>query len=238
TGNLLVHLHALDIAYTAALGNRIGVATLVLLISLIGGRIVPSFTRNWLAKQRPQARMPAPQDRLDVACLLVVVAGLLAWAAFPDAPVSAALTLAAGVAAAVRLSRWRALAAIREPLLFVLHAGYAWVALGLVLLGLNGLFAWAPPAAPIHALTVGAIGTMTLAVMTRATLGHSGRPLVAGLGTWSIYLLVTLAAILRTCAALSAHTALLTSAAGVAWSAAFILFAVLYAPLLIGKKKQ
>jgi len=237
TGNLLVHLHALDVAYTAALGNRIGIATLVLLVSLIGGRIVPSFTRNWLAKQRPQARMPAPQDRLDVACLLVVVVGLVSWAAFPDARATAALTLAAGAAAAVRVSRWRGLATMREPLLFILHVGYAWVALGLVLLGLNGWFAWAPPAAPIHALTVGAIGTMTLAVMTRATLGHSGRPLTAGPGTWSIYLLVTLAAIMRTCAALSPHAALLTSAAGIAWSTAFILFAVLYAPLLIGKKQ-
>jgi uncharacterized protein involved in response to NO len=236
-GNLLVHLHALDIAYTAALGNRIGVATLVLLVSLIGGRIVPSFTRNWLAKQRSQARMPTPQDRVDVACLLVVVAGLMAWAAFPEAAITAVLTLAAGVAAGVRLSRWRGLATMREPLLFILHVGYAWVALGLMLLGLNGLFAWAPPAAPIHALTVGAIGTMTLAVMTRATLGHAGRPLAAGPGTWIIYVLVTLAAILRTCAALSAHAALLTSAAGIAWSAAFILFAVLYAPLLIGKKQ-
>jgi uncharacterized protein involved in response to NO len=234
-GNVLVHLHALDIAYTAALGNRIGVATLIALVALIGGRIVPSFTRNWLAKQRPAIAAPAAHDRLDTVCLLFIVAGLVGWAAFPDAPVTAALTLAAGVAAAIRLSRWRGLATVREPLLFILHAGYGWVSLGLALLGLNGLFAWAPPAAPLHALTVGAIGTMTLAVMTRATLGHSGRPLTAGPGTASIYVLVTLAAILRTCAALSAHAALLTSAAGVAWSAAFILFAVLYTPLLIGR---
>ena len=232
TGNLLVHLHALDIAYTASLGNRVGVATLVLLVSLIGGRIVPSFTRNWLAKRQPKGRMPVQQNRLDVACLLVIVAGLVAWTAFPEAPITAVLTFAAGVAAAVRLSRWRGLATLREPLLFVLHAGYAWVAVGLVLLAAT------PGNAALHALTVGAIGTMTLAVMTRATLGHSGRPLAAGPGTWSIYLLVTLAAILRTCAALSAHTALLTSAAGVAWSAAFILFAVLYGPLLIGNKKS
>ena len=105
-------------------------------------------------------------------------------------------------------------------------------------LGASPVLGLTSSGAVLHALTVGAIGTMTLAVMTRATLGHSGRPLTAGLGTGSIYVLVTLAAILRTCAALSAHTALLTSAAGVAWSAAFILFAVLYAPLLIGKKKS
>lgn len=231
-GNLLVHLHALDIAYTAALGNRVGIATLVALVSLIGGRIVPSFTRNWLAKHRPQLA-PAPNDAFDTGCLLVIVVGLVAWVAFPDTP----LTLAAGIAAAMRLARWRGLATVREPLLFILHVGYAWVAIGLVLLGVDALFAWAPAGAPIHALTVGAIGTMTLAVMTRASLGHTGRPLAAGVGTWSIYLLVTLAAILRVAAPLTGWAAEVTLCAGLAWSGAFGLFAILYAPILIGKRQ-
>ncbi|HEY3074820.1 MAG TPA: NnrS family protein [Burkholderiales bacterium] len=227
-GNTLVHLHALDIAYTAALGNRIGVATLIALISLMGGRIVPSFTRNWLAKERPQVPAPAPHDRVDTACLLVVVAGLVAWVSAPDSQVASAMTVAAGLAAAVRLSRWRGLATVREPLLFILHVGYAWVAIGLLLLGVNGAYA-------LHALTVGAVGTMTLAVMTRASLGHTGRPLAAGPGTVAIYLLITLAAVLRIAAPLS--PAILASLAGLAWSGAFGLFAILYAPLLIGKKQ-
>src|SRR5262249_40855087 len=125
---------------------------------------------------------------------------------------------------------------VREPLLLVLHIGYAWVAIGLALLGLNGLFEWAPPGAPLHALTVGAIGTMTLAVMTRASLGHSGRALSANGGTIAIYVLVTVAALLRVAAPFTFNVAEFTAFAGLAWSAAFGLFAVLYSPVLFGKK--
>jgi uncharacterized protein involved in response to NO len=235
-GNVLVHLHAVDLAYTSALGNRIGIATLVLLISLIGGRIIPSFTRNWLVKNRPEIAVPAPHDVLDTACLLVVVAALVAWVASPATGVSSALAIAGAIGAATRLSRWRGLATLREPLLFVLHVGYAWVAIGLALLGLNGLLEWTPAGAPLHALTVGAIGTMTLAVMTRATLGHSGQPLAAGRGTIAIYLLVTLAALLRVAAPFTFNVAEFTASAGLAWSAAFGLFAILYSPILFGKK--
>ena len=236
-GNALVHLQALDIAYTAALGNRMGIATLIALISLIGGRIVPSFTRNWLARERPQAPVPAPHDRVDTVCLLVVVAALLAWVAAPDTILSAALAIAGGAAAAMRLARWRGWLTLREPLLFILHVGYAWVAIGFLLLGANELWAFAPPGAPVHAFTVGAVGTMTLAVMTRASLGHTGRGLAAGPGTVSIYVLVTLAALLRVAAPISPWPLAATSLAGLAWTAAFALFALLYGPLLIRKKQ-
>lgn len=236
-GNLLVQLHALGIAYTAALGNRIGVATLLLLIALIGGRLVPSFTRNWMAREMPDARPPAPHSALDWACLVLGLCGLAAWVIAPDSPFSFGLEIAGGVALGVRLARWRGLATLREPLLFVLHAGYGWLALGLLLSGINGWTKWLPPGAPLHALTVGAIGTMTLAVMTRATLGHTGRALHAGAGTSAIYLLVAAAALLRIVAPLSAHALALTSLAGCAWSAAFALFAILYGPLLIREKQ-
>ena len=233
-GNVLVHLQALGIAYTADLGNRLGIATLLALIALVGGRIVPSFTRNWLAKARPEVAPPAPVGRIDIACLLAIIAGLAAWIVAPGSSVASALEILAGTAAAFRLSRWRGLATVREPLLFVLHAGYAWLALGLAFLGLNGLFAWAPAGAPLHALTVGAIGTMTLAVMTRATLGHTGRPLSAGAPTVAIYLLVTLAAMLRISAPLSGpDIVVLTSIAGIAWTAAFTVFVLQYGPMLL-----
>ena len=237
-GNLLVQLHALGIASTAALGNRIGVATLLLLIALIGGRLVPSFTRNWMAREMPGARPPAPHSALDWACLVLGLCGLAAWVVAPDSPFSFGLQMTGGAALAVRLARWRGLATVREPLLFVLHAGYGWLAAGLAFAGANGFLGWMPAGAPLHALTVGAIGTMTLAVMTRASLGHCGRALHAGPGTSAIYLLVTLAAALRFAAPLLGGHALLTTAlAGCAWSAAFALFAILYAPLLIGRKQ-
>ena len=175
--------------------------------------------------------------RADVLCLAVTVAGLAAWTAAPQGRLASILAIAGGLAAAARLSRWRGLATVREPLLFVLHVGYAWVAIGLALVGINGLLGFAPPGAPVHALTVGAIGTMTLAVMTRASLGHTGRPLVAGAGTIAIYALVTLAALLRVSAPFTGgYMALLTSLAGIAWIGAFGLFALLYGPILLNRK--
>jgi uncharacterized protein involved in response to NO len=229
TGNLLVHLGALGIANTAELGNRLGIATLLLLISLIGGRIVPSFTRNWLAKNRPQATFSAPAQRLDFVVLVVTAIALAAWVAAPDARITGAATLVAGAAVALRMSRWCGWRTIREPLLLILHIGYGWLALGLCLLGLDRFFALLPPTAGLHALTVGAIGTMTLAVMTRATLGHTGRPLTADLGTQAIYGLVTLAAVLRVLSPLAgASTLSVLWLAGSAWSGAFGLFAILY----------
>ena len=233
-GSLLVHLQAIGLAYTALLGNRLGVATLLMLIALIGGRIVPSFTRNWLAKRRPDGAMPAPSGPIDLAALAVTFAALAAWVASPGGPVMQWLTLAAGLALALRLSRWRGLATLSEPLLFVLHAGYGWLAFGLAALGLSGFAPFLPQSAALHALTVGAIGTMTLAVMTRATLGHSGRALSADRATAAVYLLVTLAALARVAAPLSGGAYLaLTWTAAIAWSCAFLLFVVAYrGPLL------
>jgi uncharacterized protein involved in response to NO len=229
SGSLLVHLHALDLAYTAPLGNRLGVATLLMLITLVGGRIVPSFTRNWLAKNQGAA-MPAPFGPVDVAALVATLAALAAWVTAPAAELTSWLALAAGAALALRLARWRGLATVREPLLFVLHLGYGWLAVGMLLLGARGL----PAASATHALTAGAVGTMTLAVMTRATLGHTGRPLTADAPTIVIYALVTLGAVLRVVAPLAdAHALALTSAAGAAWSAAFLLFSLIYGRYLL-----
>jgi uncharacterized protein involved in response to NO len=214
-GNLLFHLGAYA-------GLRLGLATLLMLIALVGGRIVPSFTRNWLAKSRRGARPPAPESLLDRAALLITLFALAAWAAAAWTPP----LILAGLALAARLARWRGLATWREPLLLVLHAGYAWLALGLVLLGLD-----APGA--LHALTVGAVGTMTLSVMTRASLGHTGRALVADHATCAIYALVTLAAVLRVAGTSLGMPALWLS--GLAWIAAFGLFALHYGRYLVSR---
>jgi uncharacterized protein involved in response to NO len=217
-GNLLFHLGIYA-------GLRLGIATLLMLIALVGGRIVPSFTRNWLAKQGPGTRLPAPEGWLDRAALLVALAALGSWVV---ADLTWPLALA-GAGLGMRLSRWRGLVTVREPLLFILHLGYAWLALGLILLGLE------VPAA-LHALTVGAIGTMTLAVMTRATLGHTGRPLTADAVTRVIYALVTSAAVLRI--ASPYFGALVVSLAGLAWSAAFATFALHYGRFLLGPQRS
>ena len=232
-GNALVHAESLGLAASADLGNRLGIATLLMLISLVGGRIVPSFTRNWLVKALPGAIEPAPFDRFDRAVLVLTALALILWVIVPDASVSAVAAFAAGLALAARLGRWRGGRTWREPLVLILHAGYGWLALGLVLLGLNAFVPLLPPTTALHALTVGAIGTMTLAVMTRAALGHTGHALAAGRGTIAIYALVTLAAALRLLAPSAGSRYLLVLAlAGAAWSGAFGLFALLYAPVL------
>ncbi len=232
-GNLLVHLDALGVADTAELGNRIGVATLLMLIALVGGRIIPSFTRNWLAKNRPEVSPPRPDSRFDRAVLGVTALALVSWAVAPDAVVSAWGTIVAGGAIGLRMSRWRGGKTMREPLLVILHVCYGWLAAGLLLLGLDELFDLLPMTAALHVLTAGAIGTMTLAVMTRASLGHTGRPLVAGSGTKVIYALVTLAALLRVLSPFAgAQMMPILWAAGASWAAAFGLFAILYGRVL------
>lgn len=215
-------------------GNRLGVAVLVMLVSLMGGRLAPSFTRNWLARLAPDSAMPAPFGMLDRSALVITGLALLAWVAAPDAMWTDAAALAAGVLLTARLARWQGWRTGKEPLLLVLHLGYAWIAAGFLLFGVAGLTGWWRPADAIHGLTVGAIGTMILAVMTRATLGHTGRALHAGPGTVAAYGLVSLAALLRLAAPLAGDAMLtLLTLATAAWTAAFALFVALYAgPLL------
>jgi uncharacterized protein involved in response to NO len=229
-GNLFVHLDALGIAETAGLGNRIGIVTLLLLISLVGGRIIPSFTRNWLTKMRPDVAPPAaPEGRFDRVALVITALALAIWAIAPDAAATPWAALVAGIVLALRLSRWRGLRTAREPLLLILHVGYGWLALGLVLLGIDGIYDFLPATAALHALTVGAIGTMTLAVMTRASLDHTGQKLSAGPGTTAIYVLITVAAVLRVLSPLAGEQmTLAVCLAGAAWSGAFGLFVIVY----------
>jgi uncharacterized protein involved in response to NO len=233
-GNLLVHLDALGLANTAELGNRIGIMTVLILISLVGGRIIPSFTRNWLAKFRPQVEAPVPEGCFDLAVMAGTGVALAAWVIVPEATATFWALAAAGIGLALRLSRWRGLHTTREPLMLVLHLGYAWLAFGLLLLALDGIFEIVAPAAALHALTVGAIGTMTLAVMTRASLGHTGHALTAGPVTKTAYLLVTSAAVLRVVSPLAGEqTEDALWLAGAFWTAAFSLFAIFYGRILV-----
>lgn len=228
-GNLLVHLDATGVVATADIGNRLGVATLLMLINLVGGRIVPSFTRNWLVRERPEVPSPALFGALDRVVSALVALTLLCWVLVPDFSIAPWIEVVAGLAVLVRLVRWRAEATWREPIVWVLHLGYGWVAIGFLSLGLNGWLAVLPETTALHALTVGAIGTMTLAVMTRASLGHTGRPLTAGTGTTAIYVLITIAAVLRLVAPLGAQYVSILWLSAVAWSGAFGLFVLLFA---------
>ncbi len=231
--NLLMHLQAAGVLVPAGLGWRLGLAAAIALISVIAGRIVPSFTRNWLA-QRGGARLPKSGGWVDRAALGTLHAGLFGWAADPELRAVGVLLLVAAALNLWRLFRWRGGATLAEPLLLILHVGYFWLTLGTALLGLATLDLGVPASAAIHALTAGAIGTMVLAVMTRATRGHTGRELAADPATGAIYLMVGLAAIFRVAAAFcDALTMPLLVASAIFWIAAFGLFVAWYGPMLI-----
>jgi uncharacterized protein involved in response to NO len=231
--NLLMHLEADGVAVPSGLGWRLGLAAVIVLISVMAGRIVPSFTRNWLAK-RQVVNLPAAPGAIDRAALGVLHAGLFAWVFLPEfQPVGLILLLGATLNL-WRLLRWRGAATAAEPLLLVLHIGYGWLVLGVALLGLAVIDAHLPQSAAIHALTAGAIGTMTLAVMTRATRGHTGRALAADCATTAIYLLVNVAAIVRVAAAIGeTWTMPLFVASAILWIGAFALFVLCYGPMLL-----
>ena len=233
--NALTHADAAGIAATGPLGQRLAIGIVVLLISLVGGRIIPSFTLNWL-KKRGEVRLPARFDVLDRVALGLAAGGLAAWVMAPASGVAGAALVAAGVAALIRLARWRGRLTHVEPLVWSLHLGFAWVAVGLLLTGLGALLPGVPQIAGLHALTAGAMGGMTLAVMTRATLGHTGRPLTADRWTAAIYFLVATAAALRVAAPFAVGIYLpLLWASGLTWSTAFGLFAVRYGRMLLAR---
>jgi uncharacterized protein involved in response to NO len=234
-GNLLFHVEAI-IGADTGYGTRVGIAAAISMIMLVGGRIVPSFTRNWLHRENP-GRLPAPFDSFDVIAMATAIAALAAWVCWPLAMLSGVLLGGAGALQAIRLARWAGHRTVREPLLLVLHVGYAFVPLGFGLGALALLTEDVPVTAAIHAWTVGAVGIMTLAVMTRATLGHTGRQLTTSSATTAIYALVCLAAAARIGAGLGAPIVWLYLAAA-AWIAAFIGFAVTYGSMVVRPKSS
>jgi uncharacterized protein involved in response to NO len=234
-GNVVFHVEVLRNG-SADYGIRIGIGAVILLISLIGGRIVPSFTNKWLTRHNP-GRLPVAFGRFDMAVIGVSALALLAWIAAPDYRAAGALMVLAGILQFVRLARWAGDRTLADRLVLVLHIGYFFVPLGFLLIGASVWVAHVPPGAGIHAWTAGAIGLMTLAVMTRATLGHTGRLLQAGAGTQAIYACVFVAAVLRIVAACIGSDMLLDYA-GAAWIAGFAGFVLLYGPMLAMRKES
>ncbi len=229
--NVAFHLEVIR-SGSASVSLRLTLALVVTLLMVIGGRITPSFTRNWLISRG--ARLPGFFDRLDAAAIAVGVLGLLAWTAFPQAWPTAVILLAAALLQAIRLARWRGLATWREPLLFILHVGFGFVPLGFLTVGVSVLWPdLLAPSAALHAWTAGGVGVMTLAVMTRVSLGHTGRPVTASRATVVIYGLVVLAALLRVLVPLSPDALPQLIASGLLWLLAFIVFVACYGPMLI-----
>lgn len=229
-GNVAFHAEVY-VSGTASYSIRIGIAAVIMLITLVGGRIVPSFTRNWLARQET-GRLPAAFSRFDIASIAVSFISLVLWVALPDSALTGIALIATAVVQFVRLGRWAGDRTTADRLVLVLHVGYAFVPIGFALLGASVLNpSVVPTSAGIHAWTAGAFGLMTLAVMTRASLGHTGQPLTAGWGTQAIYLFALCAAVLRIIASFDGPMTLMEFASA-AWVAAFGGFVLIYGPTL------
>jgi uncharacterized protein involved in response to NO len=214
------------------LGWQLAIALVVILVSLIGGRIIPSFTRNWLVKRGIKAGLPTQPGKFDLVVIGATAVGMLFWLAGPPELISGLVVMAAGALQLVRWARWRGWRTFADPLVLILHVGYLWIPVGLVLLGLS-LAGYVPRSAAIHSLTAGAMATMILAVMTRASLGHTARELKASPLTVVVYVLVTAGALLRVAASLTLiNYNMGIDIAGLAWGSAFLLFLVAYAPVL------
>jgi uncharacterized protein involved in response to NO len=227
------------IDHAPAYGLRLAIAAIVLLIIVIGGRITPGFTSNWLARQGTDTR-PAPLSRFDIGSIAIAAVALVAWIAAPDWYGTAALLLLMTLVQAARLSRWAGERTWREPILLVLHIGYAFVPLGALMLALSILWPqFMTASAALHGWTTGAMGIMTLAVMTRATLGHTGRDVVTLPSTIVIYVAIAGAALARLAAPLLPQLYYeLLLAAGAAWLLAFGLFILVYGPMLAGPRVE
>lgn len=234
--NILFHFYHLT-GQPTAMAERAALGLIAILISLIGGRIVPSFTRNWMVRHNISP-LPAPMDRLDMAVLAFGVISIVAWVFLPAHALIGMLFAIAAIAYLLRLVRWRGWATFREPMVAILHLGYLWLPVWFALTALSIL---APkiidPASALHALTAGAIGTMTIAVATRASLGHSGREITATPAINAIFSLLVAGALLRLSAGWLPFDYLTTmSVAGLLWAAGMLIFVFALGPVLLTKR--
>lgn len=233
-GNAVFHLEAAGGGYAAqGIGLRIGISAAVMMVAVIGGRIVPAFTRNWLVKQGSDM-LPAPvMAGFDKIALLVLLAAMISWLAAPQLVLSGGLLVVAGVLHLIRLARWAGRQAMAEPLVAILHLGYAFVPFGALAIGL-GILGIGDGAAAQHLWMAGALGVMTLAVMTRASLGHSGRALISDPVTVLIYAAIVMSVLLRWVAGnWPEQQGLLHGISGGAWIIAFGGFALSYGAMMI-----
>jgi uncharacterized protein involved in response to NO len=225
----------LEAHYTgnASYAERAGVALVLLLVMLIGGRIVPSCTHNWLVKMN-LARPPASNERIDRAIVGITLVALLAWVISPSLLLAGVALLLAAAAQSARLASWAGWRAWRNPLVLILHIAYGFVLLGFALSGAAVFYPDVISAsAGVHAWTAGAMGGMILAVMTRASLGHTGRELRADLVTNCLYAAILVSAATCVSAALDpSHAPSLLVVSGLARITAFLGFAMSYGPVL------
>ncbi len=231
---LLLALSAVNVAFHAGESGLsrsaliVAIEILAVFLVFVGGRVIPFFTRNALPGVRVTSRAWLDWTALGTT-LAVPVAQLLALGLATDV-----LALAAAAANLARLVGWNPVATRGKPILWVLHVGYAWLVVGFAMLGLGR---WVPAlggSAPLHALTVGALGTLILGMIARVGLGHTGRPLVVARAITVAFVMLTAAALVRVVLPLVlpelTTVALITS--GSLWALAFLIYVIVYWPIL------
>ncbi|HYG84924.1 MAG TPA: NnrS family protein [Azospirillum sp.] len=236
--NALFRLEWLGVTVgTAQLGIALAIGVVLQMVAVIGGRIVPSFTQNALRIRDPGVVIK-PLPKLERAVLVLTALLIPADLLLPGSAVAGGLALAAAAAHGVRLSRWKGYRTLGQPVLWILHAGYAWIVVALALKGLEFAAGLPLSGAWLHALTAGAFTTMILGVMTRAALGHTGRAIVVSRTTAAAYVLVLLAGLARTLLPMLPDGAWLplVHAAGALWTLGFALFLWVYGPILTGPR--
>ncbi len=232
--NAMVHLERLGFTGDTALaGHLLAIDTYVVLITVIGGRVIPAFTRNALRRDGDDDPLP-PRPWLDRLSILSVVAVLAAGQFSAGGALPGWLAVAAALINGVRLVGWRGWRLLDQPIMWILHVGYGWLVAGLALKGIALVGGGIDETAALHALTIGAIGSMTLGIMTRAGLGHTGRALRVAPAITFAYLALSAAAVIRVGGPLWLpeyyNAALL--AAGLSWCVAFAVFSWVYWPIL------
>ncbi len=208
---------------------------LLMLITVIGGRIVPAFTTNWL-RARGEKRLPVVNESVERAVVLATLLTGLYAVFLPLSPFTGMLALVAGMVHLLRLARWRSLATTREPLLLMLHLAYAWLPAGYLLTAASLLGTDIPATAALHGLTIGAIAFMILAVTTRVALAHTGRPLHAARLTVLAYALLLLTAFVRVASPLGPAYLAWIDVTATGWLLSFGIFLRVYTPILLGPR--
>ena len=232
--NLMFHFeYTFSLPIPPRLSIRGAIMVILLLIGTVGGRVLPNFTQNWLIKHKKESIAAPPAfGRLDLT--VMVLTGVLAvgWTIDPHYKLVILGSFVIAALHAVRLSRWRGLSTVQDPLLLVLHVGYAWIPIGLLLSGWAALMEVIMHSAALHGLTIGAIGLTIIAMGSRVSLGHTSREMKAGKAMTLAYILIVISTVLRIFAGFPEFYVVGLTASIICWCLAFFIFLLRYYPIL------
>ncbi len=225
--NLYFHLEVIINGY-ADYSIRLGLSIVLIMIMVIGGRIIPSFTRNWLVRFN-QYDLPKPFNQFDIIVMIISAIALFSWIYIDQSIFVGLLLLLAGLVNLVRLYRWAGIKTYKEPMVLILHIGFLFIPLGFFAVAFAVFFPEnLSEIAAIHLWTAGAIGMMTMAMMTRVSLAHAGQKPQADKFITAIYISLLLSVILRFGVDLSPSSSLLINISAILWMLAYFMFLVRY----------